>query len=268
MPEILEMNKYLSEKNAHARDSRIQFQDDGHVYIVDGDRTFTSVTTIVSTLYEHFDQEKIIKKMRLSNKSFAVGQKYHGMSDEDIRKQWADNCKLACDLGTMMHFNIESFYNKNPFTNPDMPEIGRLFVKYQKEHADARGLVPYRTEMFVFDTDLKIAGSIDMLYQDPDDPDILYIYDWKRVKELKRENRFQSMYPPFQHLADCNYWHYSIQLNIYRYILEKEYKKKIGGMCLVVLHEDNDDYIVAEVPRMENEIENLMQQRLRDLATK
>ena len=36
---------YLAQKNAHVRDAAIQFEEETHIYTVNGDRTFTSVTT-------------------------------------------------------------------------------------------------------------------------------------------------------------------------------------------------------------------------------
>ena len=42
---------------------------------------------------------------------------------------------------------------------------------------------PYRTEMMVFDEHVKIAGSIDMLFENKDKT--LSIYDWKRSKKIK-----------------------------------------------------------------------------------
>jgi catalase len=62
------------------------------------------------------------------------------------------------------------------------------------------------------------------------------IVDWKRSKEIKKTNRWQHGKSIFQHLEDCNYIHYTLQLNIYRHILETKYNKKIIDMFLVVCH--------------------------------
>jgi len=256
MPEIEEKNRYLSKLNSHPFDARIQFFDDGHIYEVDGQQGYTSVTTVVSKFHEHFNKTNILKKMRASGKLFREGQRYHGMTDDDIEREWSENGRRASEAGTKMHYNIECFYNNNPFQDPEMMEIKKHFLNFQREHVEKQGLIPYRTEMFVFDENRKIAGSIDMLFTDTSGN--LYIYDWKRVKELKETNPFAKMKHPFGHYDDCNYIHYSVQLNIYRRILESVYEKNIAGMCLVVLHEENEDFIVKSVPFLEKEMDVVM----------
>ena len=86
------------------------------------------------------------------------------------------------------------------------------------------------------------------------------IYDWKRSKEIKKFNSFSNGNPPVEHLPDCNYWHYSLQLNTYKYMLEKNYGERVVGMYLVCLHPNNANksYIRLEVPHMPSEIADLM----------
>ena len=62
--------------------------------------------------------------------------------------------------------------------------------------------------------------------------------------------------PIISHLPDTNFWHYALQLNIYKYILEKNYNKHIGKMVLVCLHPNNlnNSYQLFEVPNLQNEI--------------
>jgi ATP-dependent exoDNAse (exonuclease V) beta subunit len=111
----------------------------------------------------------------------------------------------------------------------------------------------------VFKEDIKLAGSIDMIYLKPDGT--LAIYDWKRAKEMKYENSFQSGLPPLDHLPDTNYWHYSLQLNIYRRILEEFYGVVVSELALVVLHPNNDNYRVIMLNRMDDEVTDMFEAR-------
>ena len=43
----------------------------------------------------------------------------------------------------------------------------------------------------------------------------------------KTDNKFQVGLGPLSHLPDCNYWHYSLQLNVYRWVLENLYGPRI-----------------------------------------
>jgi len=81
----------------------------------------------------------------------------------------------------------------------------------------------FRTEWVIYDEESKISGSVDMVYKDPLDGKYI-IADWKRSKEIKMSNIWKSGNHPITHdLDDCNFIHYSLQLCIYKTILEKNY---------------------------------------------
>ncbi len=98
-----------------------------------------------------------------------------------------------------------------------------------------------------------------MVYKKPDGK--FAIYDWKRAKEMKYENAWQTGKEPLEHLPDTNYWHYSIQLNIYRTVLEELYGVEVDELALVVLHPNNRSFQVIKVNRMEDEVEAMFAAR-------
>jgi hypothetical protein len=170
-----------------------------------------------------------------------------------------------------MHLDIEHFNNAMPIGNlagddyePNPSPEWNYFIDYDKKHREARGLVPYRTEWLVFKEDIKLAGSIDMVYRKPDGT--LAIYDWKRAKSMDFENKWQKMYPPLSHLPDTNYWHYSLQLNIYRRILQELYCEVVSELALVVLHPNFEHYRVIKLNMMDEEVEAMFQVRAARLA--
>ena len=122
----------------------------------------------------------------------------------------------------------------------------------------------------IFDEDLKIAGSIDMVFQNEDGT--LSIYDWKRCKEISKDNNWNKFAtnPIISHLPDTNYWHYSLQLNTYKAILERKYGQQIKELFLVRLHPDNPDmtYELIEVPILTDEIANLFESRIAKIYKK
>ena len=51
------------------------------------------------------------------------------------------------------------------------------------------------------------------------------------------DNKWQSALTPcIKHLQDSNYWHYCLQLNTYKALLEKNYGVKVKDLYLVCLH--------------------------------
>ncbi len=62
------------------------------------------------------------------------------------------------------------------------------------------------------------------------------------------------------HIPDTNYWHYCLQLNTYKAIIESKYNKKVTEMYLVCMHPDNKrkNYERIKVVDLPNELTNLM----------
>ena len=75
---------YLAFKNSHPRDAHISFEEGPHVYTIDGDSDFTSVTTWNHSHFPHFNADKIINKMMASPKW--PESKYFGMTKWEIKK--------------------------------------------------------------------------------------------------------------------------------------------------------------------------------------
>jgi hypothetical protein len=234
---------YLSTTNAHERDAFITFEEKTHVYTVHGKQGYTSVTTFNHHHFSEFNAEKIIDKI-VSGKNWNDPEyKYYQMTKEEIRELWNQNGKNASSLGTKMHYDIECFMNQDIVDEdnqpvfatheelldvyqqdldqgippPNLSEEWQFFLEYAKTFPN---LKPYRTEWMIYDEDLKLAGSIDMVYENPDGS--LMIYDWKRAKEISKTTGFKKYGKTecINHLPDTNFWHYSLQLNTYKAILE------------------------------------------------
>ena len=147
----------------------------------------------------------------------------------------------------------------------DQSKEFQYFKNFVKEIVIGEELEPYRTEMLIYDEDVKITGSIDMLYRKKNGE--FAIFDWKRSKEISYEGfrGKKSHIECIKHLNDSNFWHYSLQLNIYRYILQKNYGFIVSDLRLVILHPDNDNYICLTVPFLDKEINDLFETRKNNL---
>ena len=252
--------EYLSELNSCERDKMISFQDEGHIYTIkhpgcpEGDTGFTSVTTFIHSFVEKFDADKIIDNMMRSKKW--PQSKYYGMTKSEIKDGWTENGNSASAAGTKMHYDIECKYNNMEVEN-DSIEYS-YFMKFYEDYSD---LIPYRTEWLVFDEGLRLAGSIDMVFKDADGN--LLIYDWKRSKEIIKTPKFNKWLtnPILSHLPDTNYWHYSLQLNIYKAILQKKYGMTVTDLYLVVLHPNNKNYLRIKVVDLQEEVFKLFEER-------
>ena len=249
---------YLAKLNAHLRDKNITFKDEGHIYNVCGETDFTSVTTWIHSFVENFDADQIITNM-MSSKNWK-SSKYYGKTREEIKALWDENRINASTAGTKLHYDIECVYNEMEVENDSIE-----FQYFMNFYRDYQHLIPYRTEMLVYYEELKLSGSIDMVFKCEDGT--FEIYDWKRSREIVKVSKFNKwmQHPLIDHLPDTNYWHYSLQLNTYKAILMEKYGMRIGNLYLVALHPDNDTYLRIPVVDLQNEVRMLFNDRLNKL---
>lgn len=247
---------FLKEKNPHPYDSRIEFDEEPHIYTIDGEKGYTSVTTWIHQHFNEFNSDETISKM-MKGKNWK-NSKYFGMNPDEIKNLWDKSRIEASSAGTKLHHDIECYYNNIKVSNDSIEYT--YFINFLEDHST---LIPYRTEWMIFDVTLKLAGSIDAIFENKDKT--IDIYDWKRSKKIKKNNKWSHAKTEcIQHIEDCNFWHYSIQLNTYRKLLEKNYNKKINKMYIICFHPNNENnsYIKYEIPDLSNEINNLFQLRM------
>jgi hypothetical protein len=271
---------------------------------VTADTEFTSVTTFVHGHFEHFNAKEVIAAMMGNTKKWndpVANAKYYGKTAEEIEEMWSKAGRDAAAKGTEMHYKIECFYNDadtadpdtdtaDPDTDtadtdnnprrcsPDTPPELQYFKNFHNEHVagEQATLRPYRTEWTVFHEEARIAGSIDMVYEvvtresrrRGTDPPPLAIYDWKRCRDIVKTNRGNKFatHPAIEHLPDTNYWHYALQLNIYKYILQTKYDKTVTDLYLVVLHPEAQNYQRVKLPDLQAEVAELFEERIRRFA--
>jgi hypothetical protein len=274
------MYSVLKNRHSHPRDNLIKFYNSGHKYEISTDKKtkYTSVTTWAHSHFPKFDADVVIANI-FNGKNWGPGHKYWGMTAEQIKNSWKSTGTAAAGQGTSLHDRIERFMNDRRFTfaytQKELCEIYKTdfkdkvddqieweyFINFVSDHPD---LKPYRTEWSIYDEDLKLAGSIDMVYENPDGT--LAIYDWKRCKDIPKENSWNKFAtnPLVGHLYDEKFWHYTLQLNTYRAIIERKYGKVVSKLCLVKLHPEsaNKNYEMLEVPMLDKEIDDLFTERL------
>ena len=266
MPKTPQTWQQLAWKNRHPRDERIEFDEPTHRYTIDGTSDkWTSCTGFIHDFFPHFDPRAALSAIK-RGKNYATS-KYYGKSDQEILDGWSASGKEASGLGTAMHLAIEQFMNSaHDIIDPAVKKT-KEWEYFNNFWADCGGdLVPYRMEWEVFSTEHRLAGSIDAIFYRPSDGKYV-IYDWKRSRQIKSDNEHEKGYYPLDHLPNCNYWHYSLQLNIYKWFLETFYGLEIADLYLIILHPDNKNYRRLRLNFLPDEVQAMLQCRLRALAT-
>lgn len=230
------------------RDARLRFDEETHTYYVDG-RRFISVTQLVGKFFPKFDAQEVASKILRSPKMDDPSYKYFRMTGEEIVAQWENLRNESAEAGTYLHACIDAYARQSEVV--DAPPEFRHFL----DLVDEFEFEPIRSEWAVFDEEYEVAGTLDMLFRYQGE---VFLFDWKRTEEMKRDNRWESGFGPVCDLPNCNFWKYALQQNIYAYILKKRYGICVSGARLVVLHPDNPSYEIHPVPRMFSRVETIL----------
>ena len=182
------------------------------------------------------------------------------LHDNEILDLWDRKRNEAANSGTWMHAMIEHLLNGYMVrANPMQGELNAAI----RILAQMGSVEVYRTEWCIYAVDEDVAGSIDLVLKKTD-ADVYYLVDWKRSEKLQdKYNSFgKSMKPPLHEVPDCQGFHYRLQLNIYRWILEKYYEAEVRDMKVICVHPCYlPQGLVDDVPDMQAEVTQLMQSR-------
>lgn len=257
----------LAVQNKHPRDESVRFYEPTHTYYIRGSsKDVISCTGFLHMFFPHFDSKATAQ--RIAQKVHLPGDRYYGMTAEQIEQQWSDSGREASSLGTTMHLAIEQFLNgAHDLIDSSVKESKEWEYFMNFWNACGHDLEPYRMEWEVWSDEHLLCGSIDGVFRRKSDGKIV-IYDWKRSKEIKATNDYERGYPPVDHLPNTNYWHYTLQLNTYRWFLSKLYGLEIGDLYLVILHPNNSNYRRIRLNILEQEVLDMLDCRKRALELK
>ncbi len=234
---------YLATENKIDRDNRIMFDSVEHRYYIDGNPDTISVTQLIDKFFPEFDAEYWAP----------IKAAQRGITTKEMLKEWEDKRLDSANKGTILHEAIENFYNKRNY-NESTTEF-QQFLSFNNYY---QSIKPFRSEWRIFDEDLLVAGTIDMVFIKEDGS--LFMFDWKRSEKVVtkdgiiKNDKFKFAFGGLSHLGDNSYIKYCLQQNIYRAILEKRYNQKISSMNLLVMHETFNSYHIVKIPPMDKEV--------------
>ena len=259
--EMLQKMQAFKDAGQYEQDAHIDFEPEEHIYIRDGKERLLPVSTLIAYFFEAFDALIAAERSASRNQT----------SVEETLDKWDKIGKMASEVGTFVHAQTENYFQHGHF-DTDYPftfngETEHISVAREKQQfmdfIRDYHIEPYRQEWPVYDEELNIAGTIDLICKEADGT--FTIYDWKRSGKVVNAQG-QPIVEAFGYkmsfngirLPDTAFYHYCIQQNLYRYMLESHYGIKIKAMNLVVLCPEYPTYFVADVPKMDEVIEQVV----------
>lgn len=245
---------------------RITFYDDTHSYKIDGEpSTKLSVTGLVNTVKEPFDEEKWSK----------IKADEFGCTPEEVKLVWKKNNQMATYQGSTLHNYIDNYYqNKVKPYNRVLAEsiLGQtlhemmyknlkvLVKQFNNFYSDtSEYILPIKNEFVVGDLgDTRICGMLDMLAYNTL-TESFEIYDFKTNKRFSEKSEFnQKLLPPVNHLDECEFNIYSLQLSLYKMFIQKYTDIKIDKLKIVWFSINNDTYRTIELKYLPEECLSLI----------
>lgn len=234
-------------------DSNTAFDEDKHAYFPisnpTGNADYTSVTTLIERFFP-FDIEKYI----------SIKMKETGKTREEIQAKLTATQEIASSKGTYLHKQIENFLKG--LDHDDKLTEFIYFKNFYDTEIKPGGLSFVKAEKIITADDYGIAGTVDALFKKPNLTEHI-VLDWKRSKKLAIDGRpkkygFGFAISELSHLDNSSWFKYTLQQNLYKFILEKYYGYHISSMWLVVLHENHDKYYRFKVDDMSKEVKIIL----------
>jgi len=203
----------------------IQFTAADHKYQSinqDENINWISVTSVISLFKKEFDKEAQALKSSKNKRS-----KWYGLTPKEIMEIWDKSNSVAIEVGSWYHNQREedllscSTIRRLGIDLNIVKPIEDNGIKVAPDQNLTPGIYP---EHMVFLKSAGICGQADRVEVVQD---VIDIYDYKTNKEIKKqsftnwEGVSEKMLHPIDHLDDCNFIHYAIQLSIYLYIMIK-----------------------------------------------
>lgn len=202
----------------------VKFDEASHTYTHHDLGRFISVTTLLGKYKKPFERDLHASRVA----------KREGVSTEVVLEMWEAEKNRACDKGTKIHKLLEDYITCGEtqddygwlFKSYDM-SVERSVDRFQKIHC----------EKLLSNERYKVAGMADLIYDHSGNE--FTVGDFKTNKKF----RFSSVYgecllTPVDHLQNCEFNIYALQLSMYAYLYELETGKKCRKLVIFYLNGD------------------------------
>ncbi len=220
----------------------ILFKSEQHEYIINGE-TAQSVTSVLKRYVKPFERDYWAN----------IKAKQLGITMDEIIAKWDYNAQLSQAKGSIVHSYIENSLTQGEFIYPEQNIIS-LFghdpiqdsftqittIVNQFINDIENKMLPIESEFIVGDDEYFLGGTVDQIFYNKKSMQ-LEIWDWKTNKEIKLESRYFHL-EPLNHIPDTEFDHYSLQLALYRLIIEKNTGLKLGNSYIAWFNENQPKY--------------------------
>ena len=236
-----------------------KFFEEDHHYEYKGQRVGIGVTTFYAQYENEFNAEEVAEKVALKE----------GKTIQEVLDEWEYKNQFACVKGSTCHEIAQSQWSGKGFiydyfdsSSEYIKAVGKITKQTDNFHEDYKDRLEHLYDEFVIGSEeYDIASAIDHLFINKLTGGLVLV-DYKTNIDIYKSDKYaKDMKVPLQHLKDTVYNHYSLQLSIYKFIVEKYTDLKIEEMFIVWFSENNDNYEIIEIPYLKNEVKLILENR-------
>ena len=274
------------------QNGNVAFSEDSHTYWnVNDNEKYISVTTLIHKFTQPFDKdfwsaykalEKLIPKdsWAVETKSLISSKKFdkdildlYNISKSEFNKtqqrildDWDNENRKSCERGTKIHEEIEnSFYKDAHDISLQKFGIGGKF-ECKKDYSELDLEYGVYPEYLIYresdDGILRIAGQVDLIIKSGNE---ITIVDHKTNKKIEQKSGFNTstrsnvkMKYPLNNLMDCNFYHYTMQLSTYAWMLQKINPNFIIKDLILNHYDHNGNNTLYHCEYLKNEVEKML----------
>jgi hypothetical protein len=244
----------------------ITFYDEPHKYFLNS-KELISVTTLIHKYQEEFQEDYW---------SNYKSEQFH-ISQKEILRAWNFINKKGIIKGSAIHDYAQNLFENKKFEyprdiivnefgfDPVINEYNITKKHVDKFYNDVHGkLIPIRTEMIVYDKESLIGGMLDILFYNIKAKEF-QIWDNKTNKDFTFEMKSRHLLNELYVLEDCDLELYSLQLGLYKYIIEKNISIKLGKSYIIWFSHNNSTYQIIEAKDRSYYVDIIVKNRINEL---
>lgn len=209
----------------------LRFNAEKHEYHVEERKVPKSVSGVIHSFVEEVDFDAIAQAI----------DRRDGLAAGTTKAAWAAKTAIACADGTATHEFGENFQDQTLIAETKKQQaVVKFWDNLNKEFPGRYFLVTKEQRMYhkIF----FFSGTCDFIIFDR----LLLkfiIGDYKTNEDLFKNHKGKMMLSPFDHLLDCPYNHYQVQLSLYQVLLEQIEGYKVAERWLVYLQADGESKV-------------------------
>lgn len=224
----------------------VVYHDEPHVYYLNGKKADLSATKLISKFKKPFDSDYWSKKKADDE----------GITQEEMLARWKRKADISCEKGTAVHEYVENRLANKVFpypstkikslfegADPVKEKFDKIVPLVEKFISDTRGrMISIASELVIGDLEYNLGGMIDQVFYNKKSGKI-ELWDWKTNEKIDSNNKYKFN-APINHVPASKLEEYSLQLSLYKHIIEKNTNLELGDSYLTWFNENNENYEV------------------------